>query len=87
VGELMRVIDCKTDLARTFVSKVLKWEENYLTRKEYLGNLKRDYCQHLHAITVALARLRQEDRAPVLSEVEDSVAAIHRIFLLGNSFY
>ncbi len=43
----MKVIDVKTDLARTFVDKVIKWEENYLTRKEYLGNLKKDYCQHL----------------------------------------
>jgi len=36
----MKVIDLKTGITRTSVDKVLKWEENYLTRKEYLGNLK-----------------------------------------------
>lgn len=40
----MSVIDRKTEQAKIFVDKVLKWEENYLVRKEYLGNLKKEYC-------------------------------------------
>jgi hypothetical protein len=39
----MTVVDAKTEQARAFVFKVAKWEENYLTRKEYLGNLKKEY--------------------------------------------
>jgi hypothetical protein len=37
----MNVIDVKTNMIKTFVNKIIKWRENYLVRKEYLGNLKK----------------------------------------------
>jgi len=46
----MKVNDTKTTMIKTFVHKVLKWRENYLVRKEYLTNLKKDYCTALYRI-------------------------------------
>jgi hypothetical protein len=54
----MGVIDKKTSEIKVFVDKVVKWEENYLTRKEYLTNLKKDYCKELHSVSLALNNLR-----------------------------
>jgi len=54
----MGVIDKKTEQAKMFVNKVLKWEENYLTRKEYLCNLKKDYCQQMFTIRQLFKEVR-----------------------------
>lgn len=84
----MRVIDLKTELAKTFVNKVVKWEENYLTRKEYLANLKKQYCQELKNLTSSLTKIgERQDTKTLLGNAEVSVANIHHIFLMGNSFY
>jgi hypothetical protein len=58
----MAVIDRKTEQAKTFVDKVIKWEENYLTRKEYLGGLKKEYCQSLQVLTSSLAALSENEK-------------------------
>lgn len=54
----MKVNDSKTMMIKSFVNKIIKWRENYLVRKEYLSNLKKDYCKALYRIAKGVQVIR-----------------------------
>lgn len=89
----MKVNDAKTSMIKTFVNKVLKWRENYLVRKEYLNNLKKDYCSALYRIGKEINGMKNmKEKYEVRQEkfiigLEEDIVEIHKIFLAGNSFY
>ena len=89
----MKVNDAKTSMIKTFVNKVLKWRENYLVRKEYLSNLKKDYCSALYRIGKEIHGIRNVKekwefrQEKLIIGLEEDIVEIHKIFLAGNSFY
>lgn len=70
----MKVIDKKTEQAKTFVSKILKWEENYLTRKECLSSLKKAYYSAMFSIGRAVGELKgKEELRECAVTLEESI--------------
>ena len=93
----MNVINQKTAHMKTFVKKTRKWYENYLTRKEFLGNLMKDFTRHVYQVQTTLHDMSNKmilqlgedavEWSRRIQALKENVEGMVEVVKLGNSFY